>query len=241
MAANPFGAMGSELYGKIFGSVLYVGLAVLFIGVLGFIMWWFIVYRRRFDIEVKIISKRAGGRNRTLFDKAAILYDKSSKTKYFRLWELKRDLPIPKFDVLQSDGKRDHLELYRKSEDDFYFLTPPRIDNERIIKSDGKLYGIAQQEHKQIDTDIAYWNTKRKDFNKTMFDTESMLMKFIPYLPQVIGGVIMIFTLYILMDHLPQILSQLKELTAELNSAKTAEIKTGLALLSMKAVQWKNK
>jgi len=45
-----------------------------------------------------------------------------------------------------------------------------------------------------------------------MFDMDSMLMKLLPYIPAAIVSVICIFILYILLDHLPGILSQLQEL-----------------------------
>jgi hypothetical protein len=53
-----------------------------------------------------------------------------------------------------------------------------------------------------------------------MFSSESILMKLLPYLPAIIGGVITIFILYVLMAHLPGILQQLGDLVSKLNAAQ---------------------
>jgi len=234
---SAFSSIAGNLIGNVFSSILWFGIGILIVSVLGGLMWFFLLYRKKFDIKVKIISRRAGERNRLLFDKAAIIFDKKSKSKFFRIWGLKVDLPIPKFEVLQSTNQGDYLEIYRKSEDEFYFLTPPVINKERIIKSDGQLHPISDQEHTQIDTDISYWQTKRKSANKGMFDTEHLLMKIIPYIPQIMGGVITIFILYVLMNSLPQVLSALKDLTVELRSLKGGSAISAMALYYLK---WNN-
>ena len=72
------------------------GIAVILMGVVGFLSWWFLIYKKKFNILVKVTSERAGDRNKIIFDKAAILIDRKTKTKFFRVWGLKVDLPIPK-------------------------------------------------------------------------------------------------------------------------------------------------
>jgi len=223
MVDNPFGEMGGALFGKIFSGIIWFGLAVIVIGVIFGVMWYFIIYRRKFDIKVKVISDRAGD-PAIYFDSAAILYDKKDKNKYFRFWGERTDLPVPPFKVLQKLRRGDYLEVWRKSEDEFVFLTPPRINKMKVLRADGKLYPIAQTEQKQVEGDIAYWNIKRKEKNKRLFDTESILMKLLPYIPHIIGGVITIFVLYILMDSLPEVLRALTDLAQELRSLKGAEV-----------------
>lgn len=223
-----FGEIGGQLVSRIFSGIIWIGIAVIIVVVLLGIIYYFFVYKRKFDITVKIISERAGDKNKVIFDKAAILRDRKTRVKLFRIWGLKVELPIPKFNVLQTSSLGDFLEIYRTAEDSFYYLTPPEINKTSIIGADGKSYIMASQESKQIDTDIAYWNVQRKDMNKRMFDTESLLMKILPYLGIMLGGVIIIFVLYILMDTLPTILAELRELASELKSLKGAEIKTGL-------------
>ena len=223
---NPFDAVGGQLFDKIFSGILWFGIFFVLVAVVGFLMWFFLVHKRKFDIKVKLISERSGDKNRILWDKAAILFDRKNKLKYFRLWNTKVDLPIPRFNVLQGSDTGDYLEIYRKSEDDFYFLTPSKINKTVMIRSDGRAYPIALQEHKQIDTDISFWNTKRKGQNTSMFDTEKMWMKILPYIPHIIGGVITIFVLYILMDSLPQVLGSLQEVAKELNAYRAAEVTT---------------
>ena len=222
--ANAFTEIGGDLFGTLFSSVIYFGIGFIFVVVVGIIMWYFIYYRRKFDISVKIKSQRAGDPE-IYFDKAGILYDRKEKSKYFRLLNTKVDLQVPKFEVLQKSNKGDYLEIFRKSEDDFRYLTPPAIIKDRIIKEDGKVYSILDTEQRQLEPD-AYWFISRKDRLKRLFDPENLLMKILPWIPQIASGILIIFVLWILMDKLPAILSELTTLTQELRSLKGADITT---------------
>jgi len=224
---NPFSEIGSNLSAKILGSILWVGVAVIIIGAVTFALYYFFVYKKKFDIEVKVQSMRSKDKDSIIFDKAAILNDRSTHTPYFRIWGLRRDFTVPKFNVLQRTNRGDYIEMYRKGEDEFYFLTPSKIDQERIINEDGKLIAVAGQEQTLVDPGMAFWAQKRKSQNKKLFSVEQWYMKLLPYIPHIIGGVLMIFVLYILMDHLPAILSQLTELVKEMNAMQRAEVITG--------------
>jgi len=235
MANEMISSVTGGLADKIFGGILWFGLAIIVIGIIAFLAWWYSVYRKKFNINVKVVSQRYGDKNAIILDKAAILVDRKTNTKYFRLWGLKTDLPVPKYNVLQTTSAGDYLELFRLSEDEWYFLTPSKIDKRWIIKADGKQYPFSSQTQIQVDPEMGFWAAKRKDMNKGMFSTESLLMKLLPFIPQVIGGVITIFILYVLMDALPGVLAELRTLVAELNRMNRAEIITGLMpLLSLK-------
>jgi hypothetical protein len=223
---NVFGDVAGKFADKIFSGILWFGIAIFIIGVLCFCMWWFLIYKKKFNIDVKIISERAEDQNRILFDKAAILSSRKDGTKYFKLWKTNIELPAPRFNIMQSTGSGDYIELYRTAEDVFYFLTPPGINKKYVIRGDGKMYPMAGQEVKQIDPDMAFWAAKRKGQNKGMFDTEKLWMKILPYIPHIITGVLVVFILYILMSHLPGILSQLSELARSMNEANQAQVTT---------------
>ncbi len=228
------GGIMSEVSGqfvdRIFSGIIWFGVAVLLIGIIGFLIYFFLIYKKKFNIQVKVTSERANERDRIIFDKAAILVDRKDKSKFFRIWGLKLDLPAPKFNVLQATNKGDYLELYRTSEDTIYYLTPSVIDKTKVIKGDGKVYLLASQKNKQIDPDMAFWGTRRMMENKSMFDTESLLMKILPFLPQILGGMFMIFILYILLDHLPGILAQLSDLVREMRVMQGGgSVATGVA------------
>lgn len=225
------GEVGGQFIEKLFSGLLWFGIGIIIAGVLFFLIWWFLVYKKKFNIKVKVISERAEDRNRIFFDYAAILRDRKDKSKFFRLWGLKLDLPAPKFNVLQATDKGDYLELYRTSENKIYFLTPSVIDRTKVIKADGKIYSIASQTSRQIDPDMDFWGARRVQENKKLFDTDSMFMKLMPYIPAILGGIVTIFVLYILLDHLPGILSALTELVREMRSLKRADIIVGLLLL----------
>ncbi len=221
------GEVGSQFAARLFSGVIWFTVGLMIFLVLVFFMWWFLIYKKKFNIKVKINSERAGDRNQIIFDRAAILRDRKDGTKYFRLWSTKIDLPAPKFNVLQSTSEGDYIELYRTSENTIYFLTPSIVDKKKVIKADGKIYLIASQTNRQIDPDMDFWGARRMQENKSIFDHDSVLMKLLPYLPVIMGGMITIFVLYILLDNLPQILAQLTSLVKELQVLKGADIIIG--------------
>jgi len=122
MASELFGSISSGMADKLFGSILYFGIGAMIVVILVGVLFYFGVYRKRFDILVKINSERAADKNKIIFDKAAILKDRKGKFKFFRILNLKIDLPIPEFSVIQSSNKGDYLELYRSSEEGLYFF-----------------------------------------------------------------------------------------------------------------------
>jgi len=222
--------VGGQLFEKAFSGILWIGIAFIVMSALGFTMYWFLIYKRKFNIKVKIISERANDKNRIIFDQAAILKDRKDGSHYFKLWNLRLELPSPKFSVLQSAGKFDYLELYRTSENTIYFLAPPSIDKKRVIGVDGKEYLIASQISKQINPDMEFWAIKRKGMNKKMFDPEKLWMKILMFLPQIMVGTLSIFVLYILMSYLPQILQELNTLAKTMSPGRAvADVSTGLS------------
>jgi len=209
--------VGSRLISKIFGSLIWVGVGVLVFGVIGYLIWYFLIYKKKFDITVKVKSERAEDKITEFFDKAAILTDRKSGGKYLRVWGLKIELPAPKFNIFQVVGGRDYLEILRTAENKFYYLTPSKVDKRYVLKSDGKYYPLADQTNMMIDANDDFWRAKRKQQNKDMFSTDSIFMKLLPYLPAIMGGMITIFVLWVLMSHLPGVLEQLSELVSKLN------------------------
>lgn len=216
--------VGSRLISKIFGSLIWVGVGVLVFGVIGYLIWYFLIYKKKFDITVKVKSERAEDKITEFFDKAAILTDRKSGGKYLRVWGLKIELPAPKFNIFQVVGGRDYLEILRTAENKFYYLTPSKVDKRYVLKSDGKYYPLADQTNMMIDANDDFWRAKRKQQNKDMFSTDSIFMKLLPYLPAIMGGMITIFVLWVLMSHLPGILAQLGDLVSKLNYQTTGVV-----------------
>ena len=216
--------VGSQLFSKIFGGILWFGIGILILSVLGYCGWYFLVYKKKFDIEVKVTSGRAEDKNSIFFDKAAILTDKKGGGKYLRLWGLKVEIPAPKYNIFQVAKSGDYLEILRTSENKFYYLTPSKINKKYVLKSDGKYYRMADQNKIMVDANDDYWRTKRKELNKSMFSPDSLLTKILMYLPFMISMALAIFVIYILMSHLPGILAQLGELAGKINYAQTGSV-----------------
>jgi len=209
--------VGSRLMDKLFGGILWFGIGLLLLGVVGYLGWYFLIYKKKFDIVVQIKSERAEDKSKLFSDKGAILTDSKSGGKYLRLWNTKVELPAPKFNILQVYGRTDYVELYRTSDNKFYYLTPARIEKTYLIKSDGKQYPMADQTKTMIDPEMDFWVSKRKKINKDMFAPDSPLSKLLMYLPFILSLVVSIFIIWILMSKLPGVLSQLAELVQALN------------------------
>lgn len=210
-----------DLVGGLFGGVLDISVivvvAVIAVAFILGVVYYFFVYRRKFDIRVKIFSERAQD-PKIYFDKAAILKDKKDN-KFFKLWKTKVELEVPPFTVMESTNEGDYLELWRKSEDEFVFLTSPKIDKTKLIKADGKTYTVARTSQTAVESDL-YWTSKRREDNKKLLDPESMLMKLLAWAPQIVSSVFLLIILWVLMDKLPELFTQAVELTKELRSLK---------------------
>lgn len=229
MASNPFGDVGSFIIDKVFSGILWFGIAAIVITALGGIFYYLYYYRRKFDILIKIRSERAQDQ-KFYFDKGAVFYDKKDKTSYLRLLDGKVDLPLPPFNIIQRTGwfrgNKDIIELLRKGERTYIYLLPAKINKEMVVRTDGKQYPISESEQMMVEGDVDYWNTLRKQKNKNLFGSDSILMKLLPWIPHIITGVFIIFILYIFMDALPGILGELKSLVTELRTLKGAEVTT---------------
>ena len=199
----------SGLFSETVGLVIWILLGVLFFAIIGGILYYFGIYKKKFDITAKIISERAGDDNRVFFDKAAILNDKKNATNYLRLLNTRVELPLPKFNVFHNTNRGDYVEILRKSERDFRFLTPPEIDKTYLIKSNGKKFPYADIIQREIENDIS-WIINRQKTNKTIIDPESMLMKLLAYAPQILGMAMTLIIVIYVFKLMPDMLNAMK-------------------------------
>jgi len=214
-----------ETIGNIFSGVIsgtvgvafWITLTLIVIGCIGGLIFYFLVYKKRFDIKVKVRSTRAHD-PAIFFDKAAILYDKETKTKYLRLEGLKVDLEIPPFRIFEKTNEGDYIELLRVSEDGFRFLTPAKIDRKYYIKKNGKLYAFADSKQREIESDI-YWILGRKQKNKKIVSPEGLLMTLLQYTPHLITLAICFMMIWVIMDKLPEVISVVQTAAEAIKSA----------------------
>lgn len=216
---NPLVSVGQGILHNAFGGAFWIVVGLIILGTVGYVMYYFFYYKRQFNITVKIRSERAQD-PKTMFDKGAILTDRKSKIKYFKLLRTKVELPVPPFTVMEHTNWGDYMEIWRKSEEEFAYLTKPRIEKDIIIKSDGKPYRIAAQKQRTWETDFA-WIVKRRADNKKLIDPQNAWAQLLMWMPHIVMSVILLMTFYILWDKLPGILQQLKDLLAGVNQIRT--------------------
>ena len=237
LEGTPFATMGSSMFGNIFSSTFIVLAIIIIFGIVVGVAFY-VRYIRQFNIQVMILSTRSGGissleNNKIIFDKGAVLHDKQNNQYYFRLYDMKVDLPVPPFDVLQMSNKGNLLKVWQKSNDEFIYLLPDKIDKEIIMRSDGKKLvptPVGSLTTKQVEGDISYWNTIRKRQNRKMFDSESMIMKLLPYIIPVLMFMLVIFMTWMVIkkfDVLSQAATALENAANALSRTTSATVVTG--------------
>lgn len=236
MAVDFSGAFGGIFSGAV-GIISVAIIAFLVIGLVGGMFWYFFHHKKKYDITVKIQSLRTGD-PRVYFDKGAILYDKNDKAYYLKLMNTRRvEIEIPKFNVLYHTNKGDYIELLRKSEMDFRFLTPPYVRKDVMVTKSGKTIPIGQMEQRQIENDVA-WIIGRAKKNKSIIDPASVIGMLLQHLPAIISGVMSLMVLYLIFQNAPALLSAMNE-AAERFERGSPEATTIGSLIPILFLRWK--
>ena len=82
---NAVGDIGGQLVDSLTSGIVSAAIGIVLIGVLIGVIYYFAVYRKKFDITVKVISEREDDPS-VYFDKGAILKDRKDGQKYFCLY-----------------------------------------------------------------------------------------------------------------------------------------------------------
>jgi len=196
--------VGQEFLDKIIsGGLIVMGVIFLIVVILG--IGLYIRWLRQFNVRVEIKSLRGSGTMgepiyKIVNDVGGFVENKTDKTRWFRLRNQKVDLPSPPLEALELDSTgRNHLKIFQKSDTEYYYLLPDRIDM-KVIMRGGKEVPIAEMSMKIVDGDVAYWGQLRKRDNKKLFDMESMFMKLLPYIVPVLMVMLVIFFTYLITD-----------------------------------------
>ena len=226
----------SESLGGFFsGSITLIltVVAIMFgLVVVGGFVYYFFVYKKKFNILVKIQSERAGD-PRILFDQGAIMFDSKNKEYFLKLFVQKKEIEIPNYSVIHHTNRGDYIELLRKSERDFRFLSMPKVDREYMIKKNGKIVKMADVVQRQMESDIG-WIIQREKKNKKIIEPESILMKLLEYTPQIISAMFSIMVLWMLFKYVPGIMGAFQQLAESVRGGGGVEIVGSLGLLSWK-------
>ena len=103
---------------------------------------------------------------------------------------------------------------------------PEQIDLVKVIRN-GIEVTLGNESVKVIDGDVAFWNIQRKKHDKKLFDTESTLMKLLPYIIPVLMFMLVIFMTYFITQHwgefatAAQALEKASENFARMSNAQT--------------------
>jgi len=160
-------------------------------------------------------------------DKGGMIYDKKTKSWWFRLKDSKVDLPPPPYEAYQQGvGGVNIVKIWQKAHNEFFYLVPDSISQTEIIR-DGKLIPIAKQDMKVVEGDVAYWNQLRKREDKKLFDPEGLAMKLLPYIGIFLMFMLVIFLSYFITQHwgeFAQAAQALKEAAQALRDAQGIQV-----------------
>lgn len=234
-----------DIFGNIFSSTinitLIIAVVVFIVLLVGGMLFYFFVYKKKFDIECKIISTRAG-EDKVFFDMAAILLDKKRNVEYLKLRDLKVKLELPKFNIFYNTNRGDYCEIERYSQRGFRFLTPPFISKKYLVRKDGRIYPVANLKQYPIESDIS-WILARLKENKNIIDPESLLMKLLAYLPQIFSGALMFMMLFVIFKYMPDMFETMRDIIQDLRKQVEPEVIVGelIPISLWSKIQWKRK
>lgn len=220
------GTLGSIFSGSVLVASL-IGVGLLVLAVVGSAIYYFGIYKRKFNIIARITSRRSEDNNKVFFDRAAILFDKKKDTRYLRLLNTKVDLEVPKFNILTNTNWGDYVDIVRESELGFRFLTSPRIARGVAVGLDGKLKKINKRTQIPIEQSVQFILDRQRQ-NKSIIDPESFLLKLLSFAPQIISMVMSMMILWVVFRYAPDFLSQLTRSIQELKAANAPTIIEGM-------------
>lgn len=151
---------------------LYAELSI-FCVIIAIVFWW-VWYKSRFNIDVEI-EEKVGDATLITFDKGWLRKDKYDGVNKLRLFKTKINLPEPEsrfFAFLRKGVK--HIKYHRVSKDKFY---PIEFDLSEPYKL------------KSIPTSLDMWRIQEMKKTETLYKTENFWMK---YGGLIIGGIIVI-------------------------------------------------
>lgn len=220
---------GGKIVDRIFSGFTFIFI-ILILGtaIVGILLY--VRYLRQFNVKVEIKSLRGSGTQgepvyKIVSDKGAMILNKKDKRHYFRIHGEKVDLPPPPLDCLELTANgTNQVRIFQKSQDEYFYLLPDRVDVNWIIK-DGKRIPIGQAKLNVVEGDISYWNTLKKRDNRKLFDTESFVTKFLPYVGIFLMFMAVIFLTYMITDHwgtFEQAASHLREAAQALKDTTVA-------------------
>jgi len=215
--SSGFMSMIGNTGGNIVTGILYTFMGISILGLLGGLYWFLKVGWKRYDIDVRIYSKRKNG-YKTWTDKGAYLKNKKTGEVYgFKLKHDKTLLQPPAFDMLMSGTKGNCLHLLQLTSDE-YFVLNPDIDLNEQLDANSKTIKL-----KVIEGDIQLWATQMIDKLYSMYDRKGFWDKYGSYVVFGIVAIMCIILIYMIVqkfDVLAATSANLKEAAQALRDFK---------------------
>jgi hypothetical protein len=192
--ADPF-AIFSSTGGNIVTGLVYTLMGLAAICLLGLAYWFLKVGWKRYDITVRIYSKRKNG-YKTWDDKGAYMKNKKTGEVYgFKLKHDKTLLQPPPFEMLMASAKGNTLHLLQLTSDE-YFVLDPMID----LNETTDTVGTKNIRLKVIEGDIQLWATQMIDKIYSMYDRKGFWDKYGSYIVFAVVALMCIILIYMIVQ-----------------------------------------
>lgn len=227
LGLESFGNLGSQ----IFTGLAYTAIGLTVLALLGGAYWVLRVGWKRYDIEVRIYSKRKNG-YKTWTDKGAYLKNKKTGEVYgFKLKNDKTLLQPPPFEMLMPSTKGNTLHLVQMTSDEYFVLDPVIDIGEQLAEGETKEGKTGFLKLKVIEGDIQLWATQMIDKLYSMYDRKGFWDKYGAFIMFGAAAIMVIVLIYIFL----QKFDVMKEVAANLAEAAKAlrEVKASGALVSV--------
>jgi len=200
-ASSLFSSMGSS-----FTTILpTVFLFIVITGVVGFIAYY-LARLKNFNVEVEIISPRAGNGYKIFKDRGGYVKTKE-KEKEFKLLKRRETVPFVELSHIVSQGKKNYLRLIE-------------IDHGELVPLKTKIdYEAHSMRLTPEDVDIKMFRSQRFQRNRALWDKKNFIEKFMPVILIAVPTVLMIVMMYVVMKDMTVISANFKSAMASLAQA----------------------
>ena len=185
-------------------------LILLVVIVFGGFMFWYIVFKRaKYDIIAKIYAERADGRYKIMMTKAAKKYKRKEGIWQLLIKGFKKQWPLPDSKYFETTTKNKDMIYILYKDGEMFPMIPPRMKEDNVL-----------DDLKTIPYDIQLWNMSRAEqISATFKSFKDKLLQLLPYLLLVVT---MVIFLVIIMQIMEQFTNVMPTLASEMRAAAEA-------------------
>lgn len=210
-------------YAGVFSTLIYV-LELIVAGVIGIVIVWYFIYRKKFDIQVEIRSVRTDAYGnkiwKVLIDKGGWIKDRRTGATVFRLFKAKRNFEPPPYEYLEpaSIGTFIKNKAYAIQTDDdkLHWIKPAYVSTKECPKCKGSGVDEYNQNcptclgkkmipseiaYKISDKDVEFWAANQMESDLQTFGKPKWWEPLLMPISIMVASVIMLIVIWLVIDY----------------------------------------